>query len=152
MAVTTTVPARSSSPCSAASGPPNSRCCDTGRPLFTDPITGQSVCSCQYDLMGYQRLAGLPGGMPLSMYSNAYPEGFPPYLPALGAEQAQFYPNPVSTSLELDILSQLPWGGGWLIHRITMSFARQTTKLESFAEESVLLCWIICCSTVWVHH
>ena len=60
------------------------------------------MCSCQYEMMGYQRLAGLPGGMPaLSMYSNAYPEGFPPYLPALGAEQAPFYPSPVST-IEID--------------------------------------------------
>ncbi|CAG9821576.1 unnamed protein product [Phaedon cochleariae] len=24
-------------------------CCESGRPLMTDPVTGQSVCSCQYD-------------------------------------------------------------------------------------------------------
>lgn len=101
MAVTSTVPpgARSSSPCSAASGPP--RCCDTGRPLFTDPVTGQTICSCQYELINYQRLASAgitgPGGMPLSMYSAPYSaETMAAYFPALGGDQAQFYPNPVS--------------------------------------------------------
>jgi hypothetical protein len=104
MGVSTTIPpgARSSSPCSATSGPPNSRCCDTGRPIFTDPISGQTICSCQYDLISYQRLASAgiaaagPGGMPLSMYSAPYPEGMAAYFPALGADQAPFYPNPVS--------------------------------------------------------
>lgn len=105
----TTVPpgARSASPCSATSnGPPNSRCCDTGRPLFTDPITGQTVCSCQYDqsIINYQRLAsgmgvGAGPGMPLSMYSTPYSaETMAAYFPALGGgDQPQFYPNPVST-------------------------------------------------------
>lgn len=112
MAVTsTTVPpgARSASPCSATSnGPPNSRCCDTGRPLFTDPITGQTVCSCQYDqsIINYQRLAsgmGVGGapGMPLSMYSTPYSaETMAAYFPALGGDQP-FYPNPVSTLNDL---------------------------------------------------
>lgn len=145
MAVTTTVPARSSSPCSAASGPPNSRCCDTGRPLFTDPITGQSVCSCQYDLMGYQRLAGLPGGMPaLSMYSNAYPEGFPPYLPALGAEQAPFYPSPVSTWIELILLCALRFWGATVGRGCWMFWTFR--KLKSFARQ---LCWIILTGWWW---
>lgn len=104
MAVTTTVPpgARSTSPCSATSGPPTSgsgRCCDTGRPIFTDPISGQTVCSCQYDLINYQRLAsagiGGPGGVPLSMYSAPYsPETMAAYFPAIGADQAPFYANP----------------------------------------------------------
>lgn len=113
MAVTsTTVPpgARSASPCSATSnGPPNSRCCDTGRPLFTDPITGQTVCSCQYDqsIINYQRLAsgmGVGGapGMPLSMYSAPYSaETMAAYFPALGGGDQPFYPNPVSTLNDL---------------------------------------------------
>ncbi|XP_059615513.1 homeobox protein araucan [Phlebotomus argentipes] len=103
MAVTSTVPpgARSSSPCSAASGPPTSRCCDTGRPIFSDPITGQTICSCQYDLMGYQRLPGMPAGVPFSaVYGNTYPETFPAYLSTLGADQAPFYSTPAG-ALEL---------------------------------------------------
>lgn len=76
-------------------GPPG-RCCDTGRPIFTDPITGQTVCSCQYDLLSYQRLASAGAGLPLSMYSSPYPEGMAAYFPALGADQAPFYSAPVS--------------------------------------------------------
>lgn len=73
------------------------RCCDTGRPIFTDPITGQSVCSCQYELLGYQRLTGGVPGLPaLSMYSTPYPEGMAAYFPALGADQAPFYSPTVS--------------------------------------------------------
>ncbi|CRL00333.1 CLUMA_CG013606, isoform A [Clunio marinus] len=123
MAVTsTTVPpgARSASPCSATSnGPPNSRCCDTGRPLFTDPISGQTVCSCQYDqsIINYQRLAsgmavgGAPG-MPLSMYSAPYSaETMAAYFPALGGgDQPPFYPNPAAAGLDLkDNLAGGPW-------------------------------------------
>lgn len=109
MAVTSTIPpgARSSSPCSAASGPPN-RCCDSGRPLFTDPSTGQTICSCQHEqMLNYQRLAqasliGHGGAMQLSMYNSAYPDGMPPgYLPGVGSDQSHFYPNLVS------LLSQL---------------------------------------------
>lgn len=104
MAVTSTIPPgqRSSSPCSAASGPPN-RCCDSGRPLFTDPSTGQTVCSCQHEqMLSYQRLAQASlmghGGMQLSMYNSAYADGLPTaaYLPGVGADQSHFYPNLVS--------------------------------------------------------
>lgn len=102
MAVTTTIPpgARSSSPCSAASGPPPpTRCCDSGRPLYTDPTTGQTICSCQHEqMLNYQRIAQAsligPGGLPLPMYNSPYAEGLPAYLP--GAEQSHFYPNLVS--------------------------------------------------------
>lgn len=86
MAVTSSAPTPGTPPA------PSQRCCDTGRPLFTDPITGQSVCSCQYELLGYQRLAGSVPGLPaLSMYSAPYPEGMAAYFPALGADQAPFY-------------------------------------------------------------
>uniref|UniRef100_A0A8W7P2R6 Uncharacterized protein n=1 Tax=Anopheles coluzzii TaxID=1518534 RepID=A0A8W7P2R6_ANOCL len=121
MAVTTVPPsARSASPCSATSGPPTSgpggaagsggssggRCCDTGRPIFTDPISGQTVCSCQYDLISYQRLASAgiagPGGVPLSMYSAPYsPETMAAYFPAIGADQAPFYANPAAAGIDL---------------------------------------------------
>ena len=47
-------------------------CCESGRPVLTDPITGQTVCSCQYDahLLNYQRLAASTG-IPLGMYGPA---------------------------------------------------------------------------------
>ncbi|XP_031634565.1 homeobox protein araucan isoform X2 [Contarinia nasturtii] len=116
MAVTTTIPpgARSSSPCSAASGPPpTNRCCDSGRPLFTDPTTGQTICSCQHEqMLNYQRIAQAslmgPGGMPLSMYNSAaYAEGLPAaaYMPGVGPEQFHY------TGLELkeNLATGAPW-------------------------------------------
>ncbi|KAL1130917.1 hypothetical protein AAG570_012158 [Ranatra chinensis] len=68
-------------------GGAGSRCCDTGRPLFTDPITGHTVCSCQYDMLGYQRLPAL------GMYTAAPypPEAMAAYFPALGPDQPPFY-------------------------------------------------------------
>ncbi|CAG7724193.1 unnamed protein product [Allacma fusca] len=44
---------------------PGTSCCEGGRPLVTDPVTGQSVCSCQYDparltLSSYPRLTAYP--------------------------------------------------------------------------------------------
>nr|XP_022913992.1 homeobox protein caupolican [Onthophagus taurus] len=92
MAVTSSAPTPGS--------PPSQRCCDTGRPIFTDPITGQTVCSCQYELLGYQRLGGMPGLPALSMYSAPYPEGISAYFPALGADQAPFY-SPPGAGLDL---------------------------------------------------
>ncbi|XP_044587249.1 iroquois-class homeodomain protein IRX-6 isoform X2 [Cotesia glomerata] len=91
------------------SGPPSGRCCDTGRPIFTDPVTGQSICSCQYELLGagYQRLGGITPAA-LSMYSTPYAaaaaavasEGMAAYFPALGAEQTPFY-SPTAAGLDL---------------------------------------------------
>ncbi|KAJ1525106.1 hypothetical protein ONE63_009948 [Megalurothrips usitatus] len=98
---------RTPAPPPGSAGPPgpggpggaagSGRCCDTGRPIFTDPITGQTVCSCQYEMLSYQRLASAGAGLPLSMYSAPYPEGMAAYFPALGADQAPFYSAPVST-------------------------------------------------------
>lgn len=64
-------------PVSITGGPPRAQsgstpCCESGRPVLTDPITGQTVCSCQYDahLLNYQRLAASTG-LPLGMYGPA---------------------------------------------------------------------------------
>lgn len=93
----TSTTAVTSTPAAPRSTSPGSRCCDTGRPIFTDPISGQTICSCQYDLLNYQRLAAGGGpGLPLSMYSAPYPEGMAAYFPALGADQAPFYSSAVS--------------------------------------------------------
>ena len=58
----------SSHPSRTSSGPP---CCETGRPVLADPITGTTICSCQYDahILNYQRLAA-SAGIPL-MYGPA---------------------------------------------------------------------------------
>ncbi|XP_076272803.1 iroquois-class homeodomain protein mirror [Rhynchophorus ferrugineus] len=107
MAVTSSAPTPGTPPA------PSQRCCDTGRPIFTDPITGQTVCSCQYELLGYQRLAGagVPGLPALSMYSAPYPESVAAYFPALGADQAPFY---TSTAAGLELKENLAAGAaGW---------------------------------------
>ncbi|XP_064466912.1 homeobox protein araucan-like isoform X1 [Ornithodoros turicata] len=68
-------------------------CCESGRPVLTDPITGQTVCSCQYDaqLLNYQRLAA--SGLPINMYGTAaYAAGEQGFLPlGTAAEQSAFY-------------------------------------------------------------
>ncbi|CAN7978245.1 unnamed protein product, partial [Ixodes persulcatus] len=72
-------------------------CCESGRPVLTDPITGQTVCSCQYDaqLLNYQRLAA--SGLPINMYGTAaYAAGEQGFLPLGAAEQSAFYSPSVS--------------------------------------------------------
>ncbi|XP_012279499.1 iroquois-class homeodomain protein IRX-6 [Orussus abietinus] len=105
---TSVSPSQPHGPPSGGPGGPGGRCCDTGRPIFTDPLTGQTVCSCQYELLGgYQRLGGIPTAA-LSMYSAPYAaaaaaaasEGMAAYFPGLGAEQAPFY-TPTAAGLEL---------------------------------------------------
>ncbi|KNC28998.1 Homeobox protein araucan [Lucilia cuprina] len=97
-----------------APGAPSSgnRCCDTGRTIYTDPVSGQTLCSCQYDMLSYQRLAaagGLvagPGGVPLGVY----PEGMSAYLSGMGAEQPQFYANPGGLDLKENLVAGgAPW-------------------------------------------
>lgn len=76
-------------------------CCESGRPVLTDPITGQTVCSCQYDaqLLNYQRLA--TSGLPISMYGTAaYAAGEQGFLPLGAAEQSAFY-SPSANGFDL---------------------------------------------------
>ncbi|XP_021343269.1 homeobox protein caupolican-like [Mizuhopecten yessoensis] len=73
-------------PGSSAAGPRG--CCENGRPIMTDPHTGQTICSCQYSstLLSYSRVPGIADGV----------YGSPPYGPAqgfmpLGSESSAFY-------------------------------------------------------------
>ncbi|KAK2720364.1 hypothetical protein QYM36_004301 [Artemia franciscana] len=97
-------PTGSTGAASPSSGNPVNPCCDAGRPLVTDPMTGQSVCSCQYDRLmanAYSspaaRLvasASMGVGMGLSgvgMYSAAYPSTEQNPYPSLGVDSAAFY-------------------------------------------------------------
>ncbi|XP_039286002.1 homeobox protein araucan isoform X2 [Nilaparvata lugens] len=109
-------------PTPGGGGPP--RCCDTGRPLF-DPLTGQTICSCQYDLLGYQRLAAssaaaLPG---LGMYSAPYHEGMAAYLPGLGAEQSPFYASPAGLELKENLAGGAAWPYPSVYHHYDTTFA-----------------------------
>lgn len=63
------------SPSGSASGAGS--CCENGRPIMTDPVSGQTVCSCQYDsarlaLSSYPRAAVYGAPYP-STDQNPYP-------------------------------------------------------------------------------
>lgn len=68
-------------------------CCENGRPIITDPHTGQSVCSCQYGsglLSAYSRVPGLSENMYTSPH---YPtQGYMP----LNTDSSAFYSPLVS--------------------------------------------------------
>lgn len=71
----------------------NTSCCENGRPIITDPHTGQSVCSCQYGsglLSAYSRVPGIGE----SMYTSPhYPTQS--YMP-LNTDSSAFYSPLVS--------------------------------------------------------
>ncbi|RZF42940.1 hypothetical protein LSTR_LSTR004242 [Laodelphax striatellus] len=109
-------------PPTGGGGPPT-RCCDTGRPLF-DPLTGQTICSCQYDLLGYQRLASSAAALPgLGMYSTPYHEGMAAYLPALGADQSPFYASPAGLELKENLAGGAAWPYPSVYHHYDTTFA-----------------------------
>lgn len=80
-------------------------CCENGRPIMTDPHTGQTVCSCQYGsglLSAYSRVPGLTD----SMYSTTpYPsQGYVP----LGTDPSAFY-SPLNPHYDLKENAESPW-------------------------------------------
>ena len=75
---------------SAATSISGSTCCENGRPLVTDPHTGQTVCSCQYSsppILSYPRL-------PETMYGTT-PYATQSYVP-IGTDTSAFYSPLVS--------------------------------------------------------
>lgn len=74
-----------------------STCCENGRPIMTDPVSGQTVCSCQYDsarlaLSGYSRLPSA------SVYGTPYPSSDQNPYPSIGVDSSAFYSPLVSTT------------------------------------------------------
>lgn len=72
-----------------------STCCENGRPIMTDPVSGQTVCSCQYDsarlaLSGYSRLPSA------SVYGTPYPSSDQNPYPSIGVDSSAFYSPLVS--------------------------------------------------------
>ncbi|XP_037808315.1 homeobox protein caupolican-like isoform X1 [Lucilia sericata] len=81
-------------------------CCDNGRPMVTDPITGQSICSCQYDANNSTRLSTLGSyprlssatpvaGVGMSVFGSTYPSNDQNPYPSIAVESA----TPFYTSL-----------------------------------------------------
>lgn len=94
-----------------AAAPPSmpsaSTCCENGRPIMTDPVSGQTVCSCQYDsarlaLSGYSRLPTTG----VSVYGAPYPSNDQNPYPSIGVDSSAFYSPLVSTyTYHLDLFS-----------------------------------------------
>ncbi|XP_055700704.1 homeobox protein araucan isoform X2 [Phlebotomus papatasi] len=74
----------------------SSSCCENGRPIMTDPVSGQTVCSCQYDsarlaLSSYSRLPAAGVGV----YGTPYPSTDQNPYPSIGVDSSAFY-SPLS--------------------------------------------------------
>ncbi|XP_069701194.1 homeobox protein araucan isoform X2 [Periplaneta americana] len=83
--------------------PPSSAtsCCENGRPIMTDPVSGQTVCSCQYDsarlaLSSYPRLSTSGVGV----YGTPYPSTDQNPYPSIGVDSSAFY-SPLSNPYAL---------------------------------------------------
>ncbi|XP_077301841.1 homeobox protein caupolican-like isoform X2 [Arctopsyche grandis] len=90
--------AASQAPTTPAAAPP---CCESGRPIITDPVSGQTVCSCQYDtarlaLTGYPRLPTAGVGV----YGAPYPSTDQNPYPSIGVDSSAFY-SPLSNPYAL---------------------------------------------------
>lgn len=81
---------------------PATSCCESGRPIMTDPVSGQTVCSCQYDSArlalstGYPRLSS--GGV--GVYGTPYPSTDQNPYPSIGVDSSAFY-SPLSNPYAL---------------------------------------------------
>lgn len=82
------------SPSGASSTGP-AQCCESGRPLVTDPVTGQSVCSCQYDSARLAALQYRNAGV--GVYGTPYPSTDQNPYPSIGVESSAFYSPLVSS-------------------------------------------------------
>lgn len=74
-----------------------SSCCENGRPIMTDPVSGQTVCSCQYDsarlaLSSYPRISTSGVGV----YGSPYPSTDQNPYPSIGVDSSAFYSPLVS--------------------------------------------------------
>nr|CAD7258685.1 unnamed protein product [Timema shepardi] len=85
------VPSGALSP-GGGSAPSATSCCENGRPIMTDPVSGQTVCSCQYDsarlaLSSYPRLSTSGVGV----YGTPYPSTDQNPYPSIGVDSSAFY-------------------------------------------------------------
>lgn len=84
----------------AGPGAGGGSCCENGRPIMTDPVSGQTVCSCQYDsarlaLSSYSRL---PAGS-VGVYGTPYPSTDQNPYQSIGVDSSAFYSPLVSRNL-----------------------------------------------------
>lgn len=88
----------SASQTSTNAGPQTNPCCENGRPMIADPVTGQTVCSCQYDSArlalsaSYSRIPASSVGV----YGTPYPSNDQNPYPSIGMDSSAFYSPLVS--------------------------------------------------------
>lgn len=80
-----------------------STCCENGRPIMNDPVSGQTICSCQYDsarlaLSSYSRLPSAAG-----VYGSPYPSTDQNPYPSIGVDSSAFYSPLVSRLFFLNL-------------------------------------------------
>ncbi|KRG00220.1 uncharacterized protein Dwil_GK10560, isoform B [Drosophila willistoni] len=90
-----------------------SSCCENGRPIMTDPVSGQTVCSCQYDsarlaLSGYSRMPAASVGV----YGAPYPSSDQNPYQSIGVDSSAFY-SPLSNPYGLKETSGGTEMGTW---------------------------------------
>ncbi|KAF6201944.1 hypothetical protein GE061_004340 [Apolygus lucorum] len=89
---------------------PNSPCCEGGRPVLADPVSGQTVCSCQYDTTARLALSSYPRP---PVYSAHYPSTDQNPYPSI--DSSAFY-SPLSNPYGLKDSSAAgdmsPWASG----------------------------------------
>ncbi|XP_052226498.1 homeobox protein araucan-like isoform X3 [Dreissena polymorpha] len=79
----------------------SSRCCETGRPVMIDPVTGQTICSCQLKTGVPAYLARVPS-LPETMYGSGMASQFSPNLLTSTDASSAFYQMRLKTERGAD--------------------------------------------------
>lgn len=79
-------------------GTAGSGCCEGGRTIMTDPVSGQSVCSCQYDRLALGSYPRIGSGLGASgtVYGTTYTSSEQNPYPSIGMDSSAFYSPLVS--------------------------------------------------------
>ncbi|OWR42762.1 hypothetical protein KGM_207173 [Danaus plexippus plexippus] len=112
---------------------PAASCCDTPRPIITDPVSGQTVCSCQYDarlaLTSYPRLSSAAVGV----YGAPYPSTDQNPYPSIGVDSSAFY-SPLVYRSRVNVFGSAvackPPTGPWALGQKTSDTSRRTATLS----------------------
>nr|ALD49740.1 Iroquois protein [Nilaparvata lugens] len=67
------------SPSGSVTGSLPPSCCENGRPIMTDPVSGQTVCSCQYDSAARLALSAASGYPAARLAASSYAATAPHY-------------------------------------------------------------------------
>lgn len=123
--------------------PSRGSCCENGRPIITDPVSGQTVCSCQYDparlaIGGYSRMALPSGGVGVGVYGGPYPSNEQNPYPSIGVDNSAFYAPLVRIGYELG------HGNHWVAEKSRLIGFVHSAKVRANASrqaEQISPCW-----------